>query len=215
MWLYFLIFRAQLVYGYVSDWAQNQSEHIRAWYIAWNIIFMCMASQNSQTWRRGHWGHKCNKTAKSILDDSCIVYTISQIILFLFRSSAANSTTALYNLHAWWMLQFTHNFLWCLIFSAHAQILGVYIKGFKWIVCSLITTIFLSDCSTKIAILNVLNRYAWPDCVLYLFMFTLGPVFDQDLEAGVNEQINAELSAHYTYLSMVRRNNKRNYSYLI
>jgi ferritin len=46
-------------------------------------------------------------------------------------------------------------------------------------------------------------------------MFTLGPVFDQDLEAGVNEQINAELSAHYTYLSMVRRNNKRNYSYLI
>ncbi len=35
-------------------------------------------------------------------------------------------------------------------------------------------------------------------------------MFDQELEAGVNEQINYELSAHYTYLSMVRRNNTVN-----
>ncbi|XP_028401624.1 soma ferritin-like [Dendronephthya gigantea] len=31
---------------------------------------------------------------------------------------------------------------------------------------------------------------------------TLGPIFDSELESGVNEQINYELSAHYTYLSM-------------
>ncbi len=46
----------------------------------------------------------------------------------------------------------------------------------------------------------------------YLFIFISGPMFDQELEAGVNEQINYELSAHYTYLSMVRRSNKKTLS---
>lgn len=127
MWLYFLIFRAQLVYGYVSDWAQNQSEHIRAWYIAWNIIFMC-------AWRA--------KTVKR--EDEAIGATsaIRQQSLF---STIVASSTQFHRLYCFYlyrvpqiqpqlyiMLQFTHNFLWCLIFSAHAQILGVYIKGFKW-----------------------------------------------------------------------------------